>query len=671
MRSTMFENLKKQLTAVAVSAVMGLGCGIDSTAGVNEGEDDAEGVNAAELVGLSEGSADACAVKRVASEGSYELLDKNASLTTTAARAIIEARKGKDGVLGTDDDVWFPTLKSLDAVKYVGPAAMKNLLNFTRLNPAFKCGTVNVQVLAMNDFHGNLKPPSGSSGRITTGPLPTDVVEAGGAEFLATHLKALEASNPNTVVVAAGDVIGATPLLSALFHDEPTIESMNLMGLDVAAVGNHEFDEGALELFRMQQGGCHPTDGCQDGTGFEGAKFKYLAANVTRENELTPILPAYAIKRFGGAKVGFIGLTLEGTPLVTTPTGVAGLRFWNEADTINGLVPELKSKGVETIVVLIHEGGAATGLYNACTGISGRLFEIVSALDPEVDAVVAGHTNAAHNCNLNGRLVTSAASFGRLVTDLDLTIDELTGEVTTMSANNVIVTRTVAKDLDQTALIARYEAIAAPLANRIVATISGDLTKLAQPSGESSMGLVIADAQLEATKRTGNAVAAFMNPGGVRADLLASQISGGEQVGQVTYGEAFTVQPFSNTLTTLTLTGAQLETMLEQQWQLVGGVEKANVLQVSNGFSYTWDSTKPVGDRVDPASITLNGQSVVATQTYRVTVNGFLADGGDGFAVLKQGTERVAGGLDVDALTDYLGAKSPLAAPAFGRITRR
>lgn len=662
--------IRKQLWAVAASAVLGVGCGVDSTAGV-AGEDDAEGVNAAELVGLSESSADGCAVKRLASEASFVVLDDAVALTSTAARNIIDARVGADGVLGTDDDRWFPTLKSLDDVRGVGPATMKKMLTWVRRNADYRCGTVDVQVLAMNDFHGNLKPPAGSSGRISTGPLPTDVVEAGGAEFLATHLKALEASNPNTVVVAAGDVIGATPLLSALFHDEPTIESMNLMGLDVAAVGNHEFDEGLPELLRMQGGGCHPVDGCQGGASFEGAKFKYLAANVTRESDDSPILPAYTVKRFGGAKVGFIGLTLEGTPLVTTPTGVAGLKFGNEADTINALVPELKKLGVETIVVLIHEGGAATGLYNECVGISGRLFDIVNLLDPEVDAVVAGHTNAAHNCNLNGRIVTSAAAFGRLVTDIDLTIDERTGEVTTMKANNVIVTRTVAKDADQSALIARYDAIAAPLANRVVATITGDLTKALQPSGESLMGLVIADGQLEATRVSGAAKIAFLNPGGVRAELLTSQVSGGEQVGQVTYGEAFAVQPFSNNLITLTLTGAQLETMLEQQWQLVAGVEKANVLQPSAGFTYTWDSARAIGDRVDPASIMLDGVAVSPTATYRVTVNSFLADGGDGFSVLKQGTERFAGSLDVDALTAYLGAKSPLAPPAFGRVTRR
>ena len=662
----------KGAVATVVLAMTGFGCGPDSAAAVGMNDDDGDfvGSTEGELAALRDGTPKACAALRFASEADLETLDVGAAVNLSAAQAIIDARKGPDHKLGTDDDHWFKDLASLDRVKYVGPAAMKRLLDYSGKHAQYKCGTVDVQLLAFNDFHGNLKPPSGSSGKIVTGPVPaTDFVEAGGVEYLATHIKALKAANPNTVVVAAGDVIGATPLLSALFHDEPTIESMNLLGLDVAAVGNHEFDEGLPELLRMQKGGCHPVDGCQDGTPFAGAKFGYLAANVTKASTGKTILPAFTVKRFGGAKVGFIGLTLEGTPLVTTASGVAGLQFADEVDTINDLVPVLKGMGVKTIVVLIHEGGASTGSYNECTGISGALFNIVSALDPEVDAVVAGHTNAAHNCNINGRIVTSAAAFGRLVTDIDLSIDELTGDVKTMKSNNVIVTRTVAKDADQTALIARYDLLAAPLANRVVSTLTGDLTKALLPSGESLMGLVIADAQLEATRVSGNAVAAFMNPGGVRADILASLISGGELAGQVTYGEAFSVQPFSNNLVTLTVTGAQLKTMLEQQWQLVGGVEKANVLQVSAGFSYAWTAAKPIGDRVDGASVMLNGTPVQAATAYRITVNAFLADGGDGFAVLKGGTERLGGAIDVDALTSYLSAHAPLAPPATGRIT--
>jgi 5'-nucleotidase len=490
-------------------------------------------------------------------------------------------------------------------------------------------------------------------------------------EYLATHIAALRAANPNTVVVSAGDMIGASPLLSALFHDEPTIEAFNLIGLDYNAVGNHEFDEGWAELVRMQEGGCHPVDGCLDGDDFAGASFRYLAANVVRDDNGKTIFPAYKMRSFAGAKVAFIGMTLEGTPSIVTPSGVAGLSFKDEADTVNALVPELKEKGIETIVVLIHEGGAQTGTYNGCVGISGAIVDIVNRFDPEVDVVISGHTHNAYNCTINNMLVTSAASFGRLVTDVDLTINRETGEVVSMSANNVIVTRTVAKDSLMTALIAKYNAIAAPLRNRIIGSITADILRAGNTAGESALGDVIADAQLDATNDPGfgDAVVAFMNPGGIRTDLVYAQISGGELPGQVTYGESFNVQPFGNSLVTMTLTGAQIDTLLEQQFNGCG-VQNANrILQVSNGFTYSWSASAPACSKVDPASIKLNGVMIDPTASYRVTVNSFLADGGDNFAVLKLGTDRLGGAVDTDALEAYFQAFSPVAPGPQNRIS--
>ena len=444
---------------------------------------------------------------------------------------------------------------------------------------------------------------------------------------------------------------------------------MNLLGLDIASVGNHEFDEGPEELLRMQLGGCHPVDGCADGDGFAGAAYNYLAANVIESDSQEPLLPPYEIRRFGNASIAFIGMTLEGTPLVTTPSGVAGLEFRDEAETVNALVPELRELGVEAIVVLLHEGGAQTGLFNQCTGISGPLFQIVQNFDDAVDVVVAGHTNAAHICDIEGKIVTSAASFGRLITDIDLVIDEATGDIVNKAAANVIVTRNVALAADQTALISHYDAIAAPLANRIVGSIAQTLVRAPNAAGESQMGNIIADAQLAASAAA-SAEVAFMNPGGIRTDLVAEQISGGEAVGQVTYGELFAVQPFSNNLMTLSLTGAQLETALEQQWRLSGGVEVAMLLQVSDSLRYTWNSAGPMGDHINPASITVAGQPLDLARTYRVTVNSFLAEGGDGFPVFRDGTNRTGGQLDVDALEAFVTGHSPYIAPALGRITR-
>ncbi|WP_200210172.1 bifunctional metallophosphatase/5'-nucleotidase [Micromonospora coerulea] len=533
---------------------------------------------------------------------------------------------------------------------------------------------LDVKLLAINDFHGNLEPPTGSSGTIAGQP-------AGGAEYLATQLAQLrgttEEERERTITVAAGDLIGASPLLSAAFHDEPTIEEMNLAGLEFTSVGNHEFDEGSTELLRMQNGGCHPVDGCADGTPFEGAKFQYLSANAFTTATGQPLLPPYGIKKVDGVKVGFIGMTLEGTPQIVSQQGVAGLTFADEAETANKYARILRYQGVETIVVLLHEGGVQNGGgINDCTGFSGPIVDLANRMDPSIDVIVSGHTHAAYNCNINGKLVTSASSFGRLVTDINLQIDRRTGDVLTAKANNVVVTRTVPKDPASTDLINRYKTALGPVADKVVGETTSVITKTQEnlyqtgvdangkptyQTGESPLGNLIADAQLAATDDEQNAVAAFMNPGGVRADLDA---------GPVTYAEAFTVQPFANNLVTLDLTGAQLYCMLEQQFTV------ARVLYASAGVHYVVDpngttataSSPCTGTRVVRGSLTINGAPVTDAATYRVTVNNFLAGGGDGFSVLTGGTNLVTGMIDLDAFTAYLTAKSPVSAPALDRI---
>lgn len=522
-------------------------------------------------------------------------------------------------------------------ISTVGPAGAK---------PA---KTVDVQILALNDFHGNLLPVGGSSGSI--GGIP-----AGGVEYLATHVNNLRATNPNTVFVAAGDLIGASPLISALFHDEPTIEAFNLMGLDFHAVGNHEFDEGINELIRMQEGGCHPAEGCLDGDDFAGADFRFLAANVTWKKNDKTIFPAFKTKSFKGVHIAFIGMTLEGTPTIVSQSGIADLNFKDEADTVNALIPELKKRGIETIVVVIHEGGFPTGDFNECPGISGPIVDIVNRTDDEVDLFITGHTHQAYNCVIDGRLVTSAASFGRLVTDIDLTIDFATGEMLSATANNHIVTREVPPDPSLTTLLSKYAALVAPLTNRVVGTIGADFTRTVTPAGESPLGRLIADAQLAATAdpASGGAVVAFMNPGGIRADLRFD-LSTGEQPGEVTYGEAFTVQPFGNTLVTMTLTGTQIDELLEQQ-ATAGSDGQGRILQVSNGFTYSYSMSAPVGQKVPITSIQINGGPIDPNASYRVTVNSFLADGGDGFTVLLQGTDRLVGIDDLEALLRYFAA---------------
>lgn len=540
-------------------------------------------------------------------------------------------------------------------------AVLALLMTAVGVAAAKPSGTVEVQILALNDFHGNLQPPAGSAGRIGT-------VNAGGVEYLATHINTLRAMNPNTVFVSAGDMIGASPLISALFHDEPSIEAFNLMGLDFNAVGNHEFDEGIDELIRMQEGGCHPVDGCLDGDDFAGADFRFLAANVTWKKNGKTVFPAYKTKSFKGVHVAFIGMTLEGTPTIVTPSGISELDFHDEADTVNALIPELKRKGIETIVVVIHEGGFPSGGYNECPGISGPIVDIVNRTDDEVDLFITGHTHQAYNCVIDGRIVTSSASFGRVVTDIDLVIDRATGEMISATANNNIVTRDVPLNPFLTALVTKYNELSAPLANRVIGSITETITRTANAAGESALGDVIADAQLAATADPafGGAVVAFMNPGGIRADFTYPE-SGSEGDGNVTYGEAFTVQPFGNSLVTMTLTGTQIDTLLEQQ-ATAGGDGLGRTLQVSNGFTYEWSESAPVGEKVDIASIMINGVPIDPNASYRVTVNSFLADGGDRFAILTEGTDRLGGEVDLDALVKYFENNSPIAPGPQDRI---
>ncbi|MDB5632402.1 MAG: bifunctional metallophosphatase/5-nucleotidase [Tardiphaga sp.] len=534
-----------------------------------------------------------------------------------------------------------------------------------RVNAQTSPAPLDVTVLAINDFHGNLRPPPGGIAIDD----PTDktrkiIVPAGGAAHMATLVKQLRAGKPNSVFVAAGDLIGASPFLSAMFHDEPTIESLSMMGLEIASVGNHEFDEGKDELLRMQNGGCHPIDKCQGPHPFAGATFHYLAASTIETRTGQPVLPPYEIKTFDGIPVAFIGLTLKGTPGLVSPPGVAGLEFKDEAETVNALVPELKARGVEAIVVLIHEGGLPTGDYNECPGISGPIVDIVKKFDKAVDIVISGHTHRAYTCEIDGRLVTSGDKYGTIVTAIDLKLDRTTRDIISAKANNLIVrTATYAADPAQTALLAAYDKVAAPIANRPAGSVTETLSRVPNDAGESPLGDIIADAHLAATstESTGGAVIAVTNPGGIRANIVRTPD------GSVSYGDVFASQPFRNQLVTLTLTGAQIKLMLEQQWL---EPKRPRILQVSKNFSYAWDNAAAFGERVLPERMMLAGKRIDPAASYRVTVNAFLSVGGDGFTALKDGTAPQVGVYDVDALNAYFGANSPVAPGPLDRIAK-
>ena len=562
-----------------------------------------------------------------------------------------------------------------------------------------------VKLIGFNDYHGTLESP-GSFGQNTSIPSASRPA-VGGADFLAAHVAALKKQNPLNVVVGAGDFIGATPLVSSLFFDEPAIETLNRIGVEFTSVGNHEFDKGATELLRLQNGGCKITNGLTDpnsckgatvGTPvpFEGAKFKWLSANVVATATGKTLLPAYGIKSFNGVKVAFIGMTLRATPSIVTPTGVAGLEFKDEAATVNALIPELRAQGIESIVVMVHEGGFQTGALadiNACEGnlAGSAIASIVSQLDDAVDVVVSAHTHAAYNCklpNAKGRAiaVTSASSFGRVLTDIDLTIDPATRNITATAATNRLVVRNdpaITADTAVAKIVGAYKTLVSPIANLILGAITTDLVA-SRIDGSCNMpaGDLIADSQLAATQAAnfGGAVVAFMNGGGVRSPgFTFASSTAGEGNGNVTYGEAFTVQPFGNSLVTLSLTTQNIKDFLEEQFAgcLGQSATATRFALPSGGFKYTWDGSKACGARI--SNVTLRSGSTTETlvdatgvvqspaRSYRVTVNNFMADGGDGYSTLVKGTNRLGGAQDIDSLTAYMANfKSPKPAYAPG-----
>ena len=335
--------------------------------------------------------------------------------------------------------------------------------------------------------------------------------------------------------------------------------------------------------------------------------------------------------------------------------------------TINALVKKLKRRGVQSIVVLVHEGGQQNAPFlggfmniNACENFSGAIKPIVEALNREVDLVVSAHTHQPYVCDFGGIVTTSAASFGRLITDIDLRIDGRSKDVESVRAVNRIVTRDVAKNPRETRIIGKYDALSAPIANRVVGSATADITRTANTAGESALGDVIADAQLASTAPSdfGGAVVAFMNPGGIRADIAA---------GDVTYGELFTVQPFSNTMTVKTMTGDMIYRLLEQQFDNPGPGQD-RFLQVSAGFTYSYNRSAPAGSRV--SGVAINGTPVDRATSYRVAMNSFLATGGDGFSVFNEGTDQLGGEVDLDALVKYFMENSPVAPGPQNRITR-
>ncbi|MEU5774563.1 bifunctional metallophosphatase/5'-nucleotidase [Streptomyces venezuelae] len=538
---------------------------------------------------------------------------------------------------------------------------------------------VPVQLIALNDLHGNLDPVEGAAGQVRQAGGKD--VQAGGMGQLAGLVAKARGGQRRSLTVGAGDMIGGSPLLSALFHDEPTVQALERLGLDVSSVGNHEFDEGPRELERMARGGCHPEDGCAPGGKYDGAQFPYLAANVSRAGSSEPLLKPYAIETLaGGLRIGFIGVVTKDAPQAINASQVRDLEFHDEVPVVKRYSEELRRAGVDAQVLLVHEGEAANGVAGRgdCDAdgpgsrLRGRIKGIAERTPSAVDLIVSGHSHDSYECTVTDpsgapRSVTQADSFGRSFTDLRFRLGA-DGDVvrSSVTARNRIVPVDSAKQPAMRKLIETWRARSAKVADRTVGHISADMPGRGSKEKETPLGSLIADAQTEAT-RTERAELALLNPGGMRADLVRR----GD--GSVTFADAFRTQPFGTPLMTMTLTGDQLLTVLREQFS-GANAEEPRFLQLSSALKYSVDMKRSGAARLLTETVQVKGERVRPTGKYRVTVNDFLANGGNGFSTFTKGTERDGGSVtDLDALVHYLENNSapnaPLDPPDPGRIT--
>jgi 5'-nucleotidase len=526
---------------------------------------------------------------------------------------------------------------------------------------------IEINLVALNDFHGNLEPskftftPPGAAAPVT--------LQAGGAAAMSGALAAWRSEDPNLVFVAAGDLVGASPALSSMWADEPAIEAMNMLGLYASSLGNHEFDPGTAELLRQQNGGCvspRPDKACRLAPTFGGAKFQYLGANVLVTQTGKTLMPATSIVDVKGVKVGLIGAVLKDTASVTTAAAITGLTFEDEADAINRTIPALRAAGATVFVVLIHEGGHTKEPFHQidCSQLKGPIVGIVGRLDPAIRVIVSGHSHTGYQCKVDGRLVTQADMGGHLLTRIKMNVDPVTKVLANVTVKNEVINPDAyPAEPKMTAYLATVRARSNAVLGKPVATLGVPMVaRKGSPAGESPLGDLITDAIVAATNAQGVQIG-FMNNGGIRKDLE----SGPGNV--ATFGNVQAVLPFGNTLVAMDLTGAQLKALLEQQWK--NDASGGSVLQVSSGLTYRWDSTRPAGQRVVPGSIKVNGAALTDDQTVRVVANNFLAEGGDTFTIFGKGTRRVDTGIrDLDAMLAYLAKHDKAGAPVPVRIER-
>lgn len=530
-------------------------------------------------------------------------------------------------------------------------------------------GPTELTLLSINDFHGNIQPakPTPLMPRVPD-PVTGEVKAqpAGGVAHLATALAQLKARNPDAVVVAGGDLIGASPLISNLLRDEPTLAAMSELGIAASALGNHELDAGLPELLRQARGECAPS-GCL-WPNYKGPGFPYLGANVLDAATGKPLLPTHVMKQAGALKVGIAGVATLDTPKVIVARAIKGIRFADEADTLNALVPQLKAEGAQVLVAVMHEGGvqgpgsSANDPTYACPTLTGRVQDIAKRLDPAYAIIIGGHTHQAYTCKIDGRLVVQAGSYGGWITESRLKFDA-SGRVTEATAVNHPVLQSVyAPNAALAELVARAAALTEAARTKPVATLPRGATRFAkEPNGDAPLGNLIADSQLAYARKQGPADVAFMNPGGIRAELVV------EAGKPTTMSDLLAIQPFGNDIVALTMTGQQLYDVLLRQ--LPKGDASPRMLQPSSTLRYRWragaDGSPQLGE------ILINGEPLNRTRDYRVVVNNFLSEGGDAQTGFKHGRDRAVLGTDIDALVELL-RDNPKAVEqaAPGRIVR-
>lgn len=510
---------------------------------------------------------------------------------------------------------------------------------------------IELSIFSINDFHGHIQPksPVPLSPRLPdpqSGELKAQA--AGGVAYLATVLDKLRSQRKNQVFVAAGDLVGASPQMSSLLKDEPTVSALGQLGLAASSLGNHDLDAGLPELLRKTRGEC-PSTGCA-WPEFKGASFPFLAANMFETETGKRVLPSHMLKEIAGFKVAFVGAVTRDVPKVTIPKSIVGLRFADEADTLNALVPELRAAGAQVLVAIMHEGAMYDGGANdpsyACPGLQGRGVDIAKRLDPAYAIIISGHTHQAYTCKIDGRLMVQAGSFGGWLTESRLTLDA-TGKVLDAQAiNHPVLQGVYAPNPAFVALVARAAALTTAARNKPVADLTRGATRMATaPFGDTTLGNLVADAHLAFAKKRGAVDIGITNSGGIRADLTV------EPGRTTTLSDLFAIQPFTNELIALTLTGKQLQELIRRQLTS----RRANgpaTLQVSYNLRYQWSQTPGAEPVLE--SVTVDGKPLDPARDYRIVANNFTAEGGNDLNIMKQGRDRVVVGMDIDAFEEWL-----------------